>query len=158
MSLEESDFFSLMGTIELVCELGEDGSRFSELEEELSFVMSHQTLITRIEQGKEAGIIESRTVSEGSSTSHKYFLTDIGSAYLDFLTNIGLESLYQDVKQVYKEFNPRREKAQRFLSEYPIHMYDKYGIEEHGYDIEYQTPTELWEAFLSGDIGEGKNE
>lgn len=117
MALSVENFLRLDGTMEMFCEIGSSGRRFSELEEELE--ISHTTLSKRLAQGEEIGLIKTEPIDDESGRSHQYLPTTNAVAMMRQLQFNGVLERYEMYKESRNRFEEKVEEIREWAEENP---------------------------------------
>lgn len=96
------EYLDRKGAIELLCEVKPGGSRFSELDDALP--VSHQTLSRRLEEGRDASLLERKAISGHRGTTHTHLLTPRGAKLRLWWEERGLTASYQLYKKARQQF------------------------------------------------------
>ncbi|MFC6723089.1 winged helix-turn-helix transcriptional regulator [Halobium palmae] len=117
-NLEEEirDYPSGKGAIELLCEIGRDGSRYTDLLGELD--ITSDTLTERLNEAQAALLVEVRAGGHGpGKTVNEYNLRPRGEKVRLHLMNTGTYSSYELYRETRKKFEEDREGAREWMVE-----------------------------------------
>lgn len=123
MTLSARAYLSRKGTLELLCEIDPEGSRFDELVAEVS--VSRPTLSKRLAEGREVALLERQPISGEQGTTHEHTLTPRGATVRMRLFEQGLVLKYQQYKQARKQFKTSSDEFQQALDTNPLDLSDE---------------------------------
>lgn len=115
MPISRREYLHQKGAIELLCEISTGGSQFEELLEAVS--VSRPTLSTRLEQGRDVGLIDREAVTGDRGTTHTHVLTPKGATIRIRLFEVGVESSYKQYKNAWKYFDKKKDDFYTSLDE-----------------------------------------
>jgi DNA-binding HxlR family transcriptional regulator len=120
MTLSPSEYLSRKGTIELLCELSPEGSRFEELLDELP--ISRPTLSNRLTEGREVSFLEPRPIASEREGHQEYVFTPRGATIRVLLFQQGLVLEYQQYKLALKQFEAGCDKFKEGIETNPPNL------------------------------------
>lgn len=122
MPLSARAYLARKGTIELLCELDPEGSRFEELVAEVP--ISRPTVAKRLAEGQEVSLLEPQPITGERGTSHEYVFTPEGATLRNLLFQTGLVLEYQQYKQARRQFETSRDEFQKTVATDPPNQRD----------------------------------
>lgn len=123
MSLSTRAYLSRKGTVELLCEINPEGSRFEELVDEVP--VSRPTLSKRLAEGREVSILERQPITGAQGTTHEHNLTPRGATVRMRLFEQGLVLEFQQYKQARKQFKASSDEFQQEMTSNPLNLSDE---------------------------------
>jgi DNA-binding PadR family transcriptional regulator len=105
-----ADFLQKKGSIEMVVEIGEQGTqRHTDLREEL--LLSSSTIQQRLKDGKEHNIWEQTLEERGDVAAKVYQLTSLGESIYENAVAVELDQLYQSRRDIIRSVNNRERRV-----------------------------------------------
>ena len=118
MGISADEFLRLDGAIELFCELRPGGSRFSDLDDELS--ISHTTLTARLGEAQELDLIERKLVERDGDSVPVYAPTNTGARFMLELRRQSVRETYLLLKETRNRFEQRSDDVREWVRENPL--------------------------------------
>ena len=109
------EFLSKKGGIELVLEISLEGSRFTELQEELR--ISPQTLSNRLKEADELLLLGAEAEQRERGRTPVYYLTPAGKFLYENFENRGMVRVYNEYKDARNQFQHKSEEMREWVSE-----------------------------------------
>jgi DNA-binding HxlR family transcriptional regulator len=104
-----ADFLDRKWAVELLCEVDTDGTRFTELKEELGRISS-STLWQLLSKAVDLGLLDEEKRRDGQSSHDVYVLTNRGAHLRLMMKWQDVENLYGYLKLVREDFFEHRER------------------------------------------------
>lgn len=130
--MSEADF-EILGNrwyIELLCEIDPDGSRFTDLEEELG--LATDTLSERLRKLTGLGLLDHVAQTGGRGTTAPYKLSPKGATFRRALHESGTVLLYRQLKAAQREFDGKKEE----MADWAENELPKFDEEHHEGNLE----------------------
>lgn len=106
---ELEDYLSKRGTVELLCEINQSGSRYGELSEALD--ISTSTLTKRLKEGQDVLVIEMQAARRNRSPVNEYTLTKRGFRILYHMMDTNAIGAYQLYREAQAKFEEKAEEV-----------------------------------------------
>jgi len=112
--MDEVEFLKRKGSIEVLCELEENGKSFNELRD---LGISPNTLSSRLKEALDLELIEQRVCREGERSKIKYHLTEKGKEVVKTIESIKEDyfRLKEEVKRLEEEAKKKRQEIREIL-------------------------------------------
>ncbi|WP_440765096.1 hypothetical protein [Natronorubrum sp. DTA7] len=114
MAIDRHEFLKKRGAIELLCEIDPRGSRWKELEPELSGIISKQTLATRLEQGRDVSLLDREPTDSETGSTNLHVFSPEGATLRLILEKSGTVRAYHQFKRSHNEFYNKSEQIQHW--------------------------------------------
>lgn len=123
MATSVVEFLDGKGAAELLVKINPSGSRRNELRELIN--VAPNTLTKRLNEGREAGLIETEAIYELGETGHQYVMTPKGARLRMVLEEKGVDDLYDQIAMYRAKLEEAIGETMAWTKDHPDELSDK---------------------------------
>lgn len=139
MATSVVEFLDGKGAAELLVKIDPNGSRRNELRGLIN--VAPNPLTKRLNEGREAGVIETEAIDELGETGHKYVMTPKGARLRMVLEEEGMDDLYDQIET----YRAQLEEAIDETKEWTKDHYDELSDKQENWRILAYYQTNPWD-------------